>query len=60
MIKTEVDTKNYVFKIYNDNELFVTINGNYPRFLLMCDLLHEGMNEGEVLSFINKRKPLRI
>jgi hypothetical protein len=51
MIKTEIDVKNYVFKIYFDGELFATINEDYGKFNLIVDLLGEGMSRGEVMSF---------
>jgi len=41
-IRTEVDIRNYIFKIFIDGKLFRVFDGNYPKFLLTLDLLEEG------------------
>lgn len=41
-IRTEVDTRNYIFKIFVDGKICRVFDGNYPKFLLTLDLLRGG------------------
>ncbi len=41
-IRTEIDIKNYVFKIFVDGRLHSVIKDNYGKFNLILDLIEEG------------------
>lgn len=41
-IRTEINARSYLFKIFIDDELFCVIKDNYPKFGLIVDLLRGG------------------
>lgn len=41
-IRTEIDIRNYIFKIYINGNIYKVFEGNYPKFLLTLDLLNGG------------------